>query len=309
MYDPKIHVTTLVHAAYESLLRFHASVHRIIFIKMFLFQLAPKRKRCKYSECDLLNAIADIKSGKSFRAASQEYHIPVMTLNDKVKGKTPLQKYVPGPGTFLTPEQEEFKLVEYLLHMSKIRYGVFRKDIPDLVKNILDKAVEEENYVLPSGAKFIDNKPSRTWVYRFLNRHPEISARTPENLGFHRSYISEKLIREWFSNLKSFMDSEHGIKVEEFFTEKNAERIYNLDESGFPLQGTNGKLKIIAKRGTKNPFTLNSDTKQQITVLACVSAGGTYSKPLVIYPGLNTPRYNFAGVNEEDYDVGFTPNG
>jgi len=105
------------------------------------------------------------------------------------------------------------------------------------------------------------------------------------------------------------MDQEYDLKVEEFFREENAERIFNLDESGFPLQGTNGRLKIIAEKGTKSPFILNSDTKQQITVLACVSAGGTYSKPLVIYPGLNTPKYNFTGVNEEDYDVGFTPNG
>jgi hypothetical protein len=43
-------------------------------------------------------------------------------------------------------------------------------------------------------------------------------------------------------------------------------------------------------------------------VLACSSAGGNYAKPLVIYPGLKTPKFNFHGVHEDDFDVGFTPN-
>jgi len=161
--------------------------------------MAPKRKRCNYSETDLLNAVADIKNGASYRSVAQKYSIPVMTLNDKIKGKTPLQKYVPGPCTYLSLDQES-KLKEYLLHMSKIGYGIVRRDIPNLVKTILDKAEVEDNYALASGSKFIENKPSRSWVYRFLGRHPEISARTPENLGFQRAHISEQLLRNWFTN-------------------------------------------------------------------------------------------------------------
>ena len=230
-----------------------------------------------------------------------------MTLSDKIRGKTPLAKFKPGPCTYLS-EHQETQLVNYLLHMSKIGYGVQRKDIPIIVKKILDEA-EANGYVLPSGHKFIDNKPSICWVYRFLKRHPQLSARTPENLGFQRAYVSEEMIRNWFKNLESFLLEEHEIVATDFLSEVNADRIYNLDESGFPLQGTNGKLKIITERGSKSVYKLTGDTRQQITVLACVSASGTYCNPFVLYPGLNTPKYNLEGVNEEDYNLGFSPNG
>ena len=184
-----------------------------------------------------------------------------------------------------------------------------RKDIPNIVKKVLDEAEAEEGYILPSGEKFKDNRPSICWVYRFLGRHPEIRARTPENFGFQRAYVNEDQVRNWFKGLKDFLLEEHNLVATEFLSEENKERIYNLDENGFPLQGTAGKMKIITGRGTKCVYKLSPDTKQQITVLACVSAGGTNSNPLVIYPGLQTPNYNFTDVNEEDYNVGFTPNG
>lgn len=270
--------------------------------------MAPKRKRCNYTEDNLLSAVAAVKSGSmGYRKASTKYGIPIMTLSDKVKGKTPLKLYKPGPTMYLA-EQQEDKLAKYLLHMAQIGYGIPRKDIPNIVKKILDDA-DKDGYVLPSGEKFKDNKPSICWVYRFLGRHPEISARTPENFGFQRAYVNAEQIRNWFTGLEEYLLENFNLVASEFLSEENCERIFNLDESGFPLQGTAGKLKIIAGRGTKCIYKLTSDTKQQITVLACVSAGGTYCNPLVIYPGLQTPSYNFTDVNEEDYNVGFTPNG
>lgn len=269
--------------------------------------MAPKRKRNNYSQENMLNAIAEVKRGSTLRKSAEKYGVPVMTLSDKIRGKTPITKHRPGPATYLS-EHQESQLIKYLLHMARIGYGIARKDIPDVVKTILDKA-EANGYILPSGQKFIDNKPSVCWVYRFLNRHPHVSARTPENLGFQRAYVSENQIRKWFKSLESYLREEFALTASEFLSETNSDRVFNLDESGFPLQGTNGKMKIITERGLKTVHKLAPDTKQQITVLACVSASGKYHKPFVIYPGLNTPKYNFNGVNEEDYDLGFSPNG
>ena len=193
--------------------------------------------------------------------------------------------------------------------MAQIGYGVARKDIPNIVKKVLDEAERDNGYVLPTGEKFKDNKPSICWVYRFLSRHPEISARTPENFGFQRAYVDESVIRNWFSGFEKYIYDNFKLVASEFLTPENSERIFNLDESGFPLQGTAGKMKIITGRGTKCVYKLTSDTKQQITVLACASAGGTYTNPLVIYPGKQTPNYNFTGVNVDKYSVSFSPNG
>ena len=91
--------------------------------------------------------------------------------------------------------------------------------------------------------------------------------------------------------------------------EANAHRIFNMDESGFPLQGTNSKLKVVAETGSKNIHRLASDSKEQITVLACVSAAGEFQKPLIIFPGKRAPKWNFGTANPEDYDVGYTASG
>ena len=176
----------------------------------------------------------------SYRKASEKYNIPITTLNDKVQGKAPIKKGRPGPDTYLTENQEK-KLTEWLIHMSKIGFGVVRKDIPGVIKEILDEA-EANGYVIPDDKKFPNNKPSQTWIYRFLKRYPEISARTPENLGFQRAYITERDIREWFEKLKNFMMNEHSINIAELLSEENGDRIWNLDETGFPLQGANRQL-------------------------------------------------------------------
>ena len=192
--------------------------------------------------------------------------------------------------------------------MAKIGYGVPRSEIPNIVKSLLDKA-EEEGYIIPGDKKFDENRPSKNWVARFLARYPNIAVRAAEKLGFQRAYVTEEGIRKWFEGLKTFLSEEHSIDAEEFFTVENAERIFNLDESGFALNGANSRLQIIAERGSKNVYKLASDSKDQITVLGCVSANGTFQKPLAVFPGVRTPKPNFTNVNPEDYDIGNSPNG
>lgn len=269
--------------------------------------MPPPKKRRNYSNDDLMAAIAEIKSGKSYRQTSTKYNIPVMTLSDKVKNRVPLVSTAPGPPTYLSSSQED-RLIKWLLHMAKIGYPVTRKEIPEIVKKVLDEA-EKNGYVINDNQKFKENRPSPSWVYGFMKRHPHVAARTPENLGFQRANVSEQRIRHWFSDFSNFLKEEHDIDAEDFLSEENSARIFNADESGFPLAGTNGKLKVITEKGSRNVYKLAPDTKEQITVLACASASGTYCKPLVIYPGMKLPRFNFNGVNAEDFDVGFTPSG
>ena len=119
---------------------------------------------------------------------------------------------------------------------------------------------------------FKDNKPSMYWVYRCLNRHPDVSARIPENLGHQRTYVTEQSLRNWFEGLQQFLLQERSLDAVDFLSTGNAARIFNADESGFPLSGSNGKLKIITEKGVKNVYRITLDTKQHITVLEYASA-------------------------------------
>lgn len=194
--------------------------------------------------------------------------------------------------------------------MAKIGYGVTKKEIPTVVKSVLDeyhKDLTEVGAVIPE-RKFEDNLPSLFWVYRFLNRWPELSARAPENLGYQRAYVTEEQIRAWFEQLEKFLLEEHNIVATEFLQERNSSRVFNLDESGFPLAGTNGKLKIITNKGAKNVYRMSPDTREQVTVLGCASSDGSLSKPFVIFPGVR-PNFEFQDVNPDDYVVGSSANG
>ena len=45
----------------------------------------------------------------------------------------------------------------------------------------------------------------------------------------------------WFSDFDKFLMAEHNIDAASFLCEDNAHRVFNADESGFPLAGSNGK--------------------------------------------------------------------
>lgn len=73
--------------------------------------------------------------------ASAIFGIPVSTITDKKLGNFSLSSW-PGPSCALSVDREEH-IVNYLLKMSKIGYGVSKKELPLLVKKTLD-AVENE---------------------------------------------------------------------------------------------------------------------------------------------------------------------
>ena len=102
------------------------------------------------------------------------------------------------------------------------------------------------------------------------------------------------------------LQEEHNIVASEFLTPTNGHRIFNLDESGFPLAGKND-MKIVSEKGKKNIYNVSSETKEHITVLICASANGEFEKPLVIFPGVR-PNYEFGSVSKDIYNLGKSPN-
>ena len=69
--------------------------------------------------------------------------------------------------------------------------------------------------------------------------------------------------------------------IQEAELQDHACQIFNLDESGFPLNPK--PLKAVANKGDKHPSAVTSYERSQMTVLACCSAGGYAIPPLVIF--------------------------
>ena len=74
------------------------------------------------------------------------------------------------------------------------------------------------------------------------------------------------------SLLKSVFD-EHGF-------EEHSERMYNMDETGVPLEPR--PPKVIAAKGTKKIRYRTSGQKSQIMVIGCGSATGQALPPFII---------------------------
>ena len=151
-------------------------------------------------------------------------------------------------------------------------------------------------------------KPSIWWVDRFLKRFPHLSRRRPEILGYGRTSVTEKKLRGWYENLANILLAEHNLDAKKFLSDENGHRIFNIDESGFPLAGSNSRLKVITSRGTKNVYKVAPDSRTQITVLSYVVASGGFVNPLVIFPGTQ-PKSNLDPTKANDYSLGKSPNG
>ncbi|XP_060556862.1 uncharacterized protein LOC132717417 [Ruditapes philippinarum] len=241
---------------------------------------------------DVLAEAAKLVQGGSLTlsCAAKSYGIPKTTLHDKIKGRYATNKT--GPRTVLSPA-EETRLAEWAVSMSRIGYGRTRQELLTTVKKILD----DDGRKTP----FKDNRPGKDWYRGFVKRHPELTERAPMQLGKERAVITPSKISNWFSELEFFVNNE----LNDPCLLSDPSRLYNADESGFPLCPKSGR--IIAMKGEKNVYNCTSSNKTQITVLACVSAIGHYIKPMIVYPGERVRADILEGFQEAA--IGRSPNG
>ena len=101
------------------------------------------------------------------------------------------------------------------------------------------------------------------WWAKFIKRHPVLSLRTPATLSVARANASAKeSVNNYFDILEQTLE-DNGLSEQPAL-------LYNMDETGFPLDPK--PLKTIHVVGDKNPLSLSSGSKAQVTVAACVSA-------------------------------------
>lgn len=233
-------------------------------------QIATKKRRL-YNHDNLCAAVQRVRDGSmSVRQAAGAYSVPKSTISDKVSGKTLLSKCSPGPVTVLSTEEEN-RLADWAINMSRVGYGRTKQELLDTVQKILN-ADGRDN-------PFTDNRPGKDWYIAFMKRHPILSQRQQQQLGKERAVVSPDKVESWFADLKKYLDTE--VHDDTLWTDPT--RWYNADESGFPLNPKGGK--VLAMKGCSNVYQVTSSDKSQITVLACMSASGHYVTPMIVYAG------------------------
>ncbi|XP_060596078.1 uncharacterized protein LOC132750148 [Ruditapes philippinarum] len=99
-------------------------------------------------------------------------------------------------------------------------------------------------------------------------------------LGHQRAIVNKAMIDRWFAGLFDYLAKE----VPDHEVLKNdPRRIFNADESGFPLCFKTGK--VLAEKGARNVYNVTTSNKTQLTVMVCFNAFGDYVPPLIVFPG------------------------
>ena len=112
------------------------------------------------------------------------------------------------------------------------------------------------------------------WWRRFLERNPGMSLRAGDaTAGVRIDAINEDNMRKYFDLLEEVFD--------ELDLKNHPERIYNMDETGMPLDPR--PPKVVAPKGQKKVRYRCSGQKSQITIIGCGNAIGQTVPPYIIF--------------------------
>ena len=252
------------------------------------------KKRVRYSPESMALAIDMVRKGvMNKKQASTTYGVPRTTLLDKLAGRVPEAPTKPGPAPVLTKAEEEV-LVNYCNLMAEIGYPLKRHELKKEVQRVLNSDGRS--------TPFKENLPGNYWFRAFINRHPDLTERTALSLGHERAIISKEMLQVWFDGVHTFLEKE----IPDWkLLLKDPRRIFNADESGFPLCVSSGK--VLAPRGARHVYQVTPNDKTQITVMVCFNAYGDYQPPIIVYPGQRFRDVGISGFEEAVY--GHTDNG
>ena len=201
------------------------------------------------------------RDGLSRNRAAQLHGVPRSTLNDRLSGRV-MHGDKPGPKPYLTAD-EESELSVHLVTVSKMGLGKTRREVMGLV----------ERYVKQKGSLKC-SAISDGWWKRFMERNPTLRLRAGDSTaGVRMDAINAENMKEYFDLLKSIY-AKHDL-------ESHPEAIYNMDETGVPLEPR--PPKVVAKKGQKKVSYRTSGQKSQITVVGCGSATGQVMPPFIIF--------------------------
>ena len=157
----------------------------------------------------------------------------------------------PGPRPYLSTG-EETELSSHLLQVAKMGFGQTRHGVKCLVETNVGQKATFRGSTITNG-----------WWHKFLKRNPMLRLRAGDSTaGVRMEAVNVEIIHAYFDLLRSVYD--------EFGFDDYPKRIYNMDETGVPLEPR--PPEIVAAKGQKKIQYHTSGQKSQITVIGYGSA-------------------------------------
>ena len=105
-------------------------------------------------------------------------------------------------------------------------------------------------------------------------RHPDLTLKTGESISRARQIgASVESLENYFDILEQTLYDNDLIH--------RPCQTFNADETGVPLDAK--PLKVLGTKTQKNFYSVSTGNKAQVTVPACVSAGGVSLPPMIIF--------------------------
>lgn len=260
-----------------------------------------KRTYGEWSAEDMTNAIKEFRNGDiGLNQCCRKFEIPKKTFLRHFRGEikrtaqTDHKLKINGRLTAL-PHDVEMQLVQYILRMEEMLFGLTIDDVRKLAYEIL-----EANSHLPNVFNKEKKKAGKKWYYAFMKRHPKLSLRQPECVSIARCEGFNKVnVYGFFDILEKVVDEN---KID-------ALHIYNMDESGFSTVQKKAQ-RVLASKGKHQVGAISSGERGVLTTfVACTNANGNYVPPMIIYkrkrmhPSLanGAPPASLVEVSESGY--------
>ena len=218
-------------------------------------------------------ALRALEEGASLTRASRDFGVPRSTLHDRVSGRV-VHGVKPGPKPYLD-EPEEKELSSYLKHCANVSYGKMRKDVLCIVETATSEC-----------GRLCTSHVSDGWWRWFKERQGDLSVRQGDSTGHVRmDAMNRETIDHYFALLHNTLTTHNLLS-----------QIYNVDESGVPLNPRPPKVVTSKGRVTKKVRYRTSGRKGQIIVVGCANASGQFIPPMIIY---DATRLNPAWTKDE----------
>lgn len=116
------------------------------------------------------------------------------------------------------------------------------------------------------------------WLTSFLERNPCLSVRKCEGLSLARAQgMNREDVKKYFDILQQIM-TENNLLA-------SPKNIWNMDESGFPINNPLGK--VLAQKGARVVQNITSAEKgEHVTIVGCCNAEGHFLPPVLILKGV-----------------------
>lgn len=242
---------------------------------------------------------AVLNRNMSIRIAARSYNIKKSTLHDRISKRKKQGSDVSDSGNESDQEEEkidvlsqyatrqvfsikeESELEIYLKQCSRILYGLTYLATRKLAYEYalkLQKNFPQQWHT--NGMAGIE------WIRSFMNRHPRLSLRKPENTSVARASAFNKHNVDVFFNNYEEVQTKYSFKPS---------RIWNTDETG--ISTVMQAPKVIAETGKRVVGQcVSAERGTTVTFCGTISATGNTIPPLYIYPRVRIKDYFLHGA-------------